>query len=393
MTSQEEVLALYTSAMETLSGAHGDPTTEDMMRVAADLQKASAQSPLAKSRFGLLMLLGAGITVSKEQAIELYVDAAMSGMPKLARELGACLLVAGNADGLAASLLRHAAKGGDWIAVFLILREAMRGRYLATKDELQSLVKLMSAGVPFQPEMTAAINTLGTSLAVTPPASFQKQACLDALTSILVSEISTTPVDVTDQHKIQHFPSLLQPVECDYLVAIASEIMQPSKVVDASAAQSINAGYRTSDEGAILPYLFDMPLIGIMQKLAAACGTPLQNCEFLSMLRYRQGQEYRPHHDYLEVDENDYSKVTTCGQRTTTLLTYLNENFDGGETAFPELDISFKGKTGDSLLFANTDENGNGIPSSLHAGCPVQNGEKWLATLWVREKAFWPWAQ
>jgi len=100
-----------------------------------------------------------------------------------------------------------------------------------------------------------------------------------------------------------------------------------------------------------------MPVVQILFAISAAAGTPPEQGEFLSLLRYRPGQEYRAHHDYLSKDEA----------------------------------VTFKGGVGDTLIFANTDDEGTPLPKSRHAGMPVDDGEKWLATLWVREKPFWPW--
>ena len=178
-------------------------------------------------------------------------------------------------------------------------------------------------------------------------------------------------------------------MQCDYLIALSAPLMQPSKVVADSG--SLHAGYRTSDGAVILPAVMDMPLVQILFKLSSAAGVAPQQGEFLSLLRYRPGQEYRPHHDYLTADEADYSQVGRTGQRALTMLTYLNEGYAGGETDFPDLNVRFKGGTGDALLFANTDEQGAPLPDSRHAGIAVESGEKWLATLWIREKTFWPW--
>ena len=112
--------------------------------------------------------------------------------------------------------------------------------------------------------------------------------------------------------------------------------------------------------------------------------------ELMGVLRYRPGEEYRPHHDYLPEDAVDYSDVRRAGQRRATLLTPLNAAYEGGETLFPRLGLRFRLAAGDSLLFENTAD-GEPIADSLHAGAPVASGEKWMLTLWLREKRFWFW--
>jgi len=70
-------------------------------------------------------------------------------------------------------------------------------------------------------------------------------------------------------------------------------------------------------------------------RLAQIAGVPFENCELMGILRYAPGQEYFPHHDYLPEDAADYSEVKRSGQRIRTLLITLNDDYDGGETAFP----------------------------------------------------------
>ncbi|MEE9330548.1 MAG: 2OG-Fe(II) oxygenase, partial [Parvularculaceae bacterium] len=134
----------------------------------------------------------------------------------------------------------------------------------------------------------------------------------------------------------------------------------------------------------------DLPLISMMRSLSKLTHKPVSHGEFLAMLRYAPGHEYKPHHDYLEQDSEDYSKIEQSGQRALTVLIYLNHGYEGGETNFPHLNLSYKGATGDCLAFQNCDDAGDGIADSLHAGLPIKLGEKWLATLWVRQKVFWP---
>ena len=77
-------------------------------------------------------------------------------------------------------------------------------------------------------------------------------------------------------------------------------------------------------------------------------------------------------------------QIRRQGQRVATVLIYLNENYAGGETDFPELAWRFKGKTGDALCFWNADMDGRPAPRSLHAGIPPVGGEKWVFSQWIR---------
>ena len=71
-----------------------------------------------------------------------------------------------------------------------------------------------------------------------------------------------------------------------------------------------------------------------------------------------------------------------------TMLVYLNDDFEGGETAFPELRITIRPKRGEGLLFRNVDPQGRPDPLLLHAGVPVRSGVKLLASRWIRERPY-----
>lgn len=76
--------------------------------------------------------------------------------------------------------------------------------------------------------------------------------------------------------------------------------------------------------------------------------------------------------------------------RFATLLLYLNEGMEGGETSFPRwlngetTDIlEVKPEIGKAVLFYNVLPDGNYDERSQHAAKPVIEGEKWLTNLWV----------
>lgn len=176
-----------------------------------------------------------------------------------------------------------------------------------------------------------------------------------------------------------------------YVIAAAGPLLKPSAVVDPALGGARAASFRSSAGAAIGLLALDLPLIAIWKKLCRLAGFEPAHSELMGVLRYLPGEEYRPHHDYLPEDAADYSEVRRAGQRAATLLTPLNSGYEGGETTFPKLGLSFRLPAGDSLLFENVDASGAPIPESLHAGAPVRTGEKWMLTLWFRQKRFWFW--
>lgn len=108
--------------------------------------------------------------------------------------------------------------------------------------------------------------------------------------------------------------------------------------------------------------------------------------ESLQVVRYQEGEEYRAHHDFVYPPAFRRHQPT----RFATVLFYLNDDFEGGETVFPRAvnaqfhdGISVKPKKGKAVLFYNMLPDGNMDDLSQHSSQPVESGEKFLANLWV----------
>ncbi len=82
--------------------------------------------------------------------------------------------------------------------------------------------------------------------------------------------------------------------------------------------------------------------------------------------RYRNGQRFAPHFDgaYFRPDTGRGREGSQL-----TLLFYLNEEFEGGETKFLDYEIAIAPKEGSLLLFEH---------AILHEGCAVTAGTKYV---------------
>ena len=91
------------------------------------------------------------------------------------------------------------------------------------------------------------------------------------------------------------------------------------------------------------------------------------------------------HHDFGYADFSRKDQPA----RFATLLLYLNEGMDGGETEFPRwvnaetrAGLKVEPKIGKAVLFYSQLPDGNMDDWSHHAALPVKKGEKWLMNLW-----------
>lgn len=103
---------------------------------------------------------------------------------------------------------------------------------------------------------------------------------------------------------------------------------------------------------------------------------------------YTNNEFFSKHCD--TINYYTHNKLSYCapgsgGARICTALLYLNDDFEGGETEFPNLGLNIKPKKGRLLLWHNVGEDAM-VPDtqSLHAGKPVTNGTKHALTIWCR---------
>ncbi|KAI8005230.1 Prolyl 4-hydroxylase 1 [Camellia lanceoleosa] len=189
--------------------------------------------------------------------------------------------------------------------------------------------------------------------------------------------------------------------ECDYLRAIAKPRLQISTVVDTKTGKGIKSDVRTSSGMFLSPEERKYPMVQAIEKrISVYSQVPIENGELIQVLRYEKNQFYRPHHDYF----SDTFNLKRGGQRVATVLMYLSDNVEGGETYFPAAssgqagsdECSCGGKMmkglcvkpvkGDAVLFWSMGLDGQSDPNSIHGGCQVLSGEKWSATKWMRQR-------
>ena len=102
---------------------------------------------------------------------------------------------------------------------------------------------------------------------------------------------------------------------------------------------------------------------------------------------YQKGQEFKPHTDYFTPNTKEYQKFAgKRGQRTYTVIAYLSDVDEGGDTIFTKMDIHVKPKLGRILVWNNQTDEGRVNPQSMHWGSPIVRGHKYILTKWYREK-------
>ncbi|HEX8064580.1 MAG TPA: 2OG-Fe(II) oxygenase [Allosphingosinicella sp.] len=298
------------------------------------------------------------------EAARLLVDAAQRGEAEAAAEL-AHWRIAGNLVsrdlGEARRLLAVAGSAGD--------------------DESALLhAGFLAAGVGGPENWPAALAALGELARRRPAAAAQLR-----LIRAMALDGDGAPARPIETRRLSEAPSVtaaqnfLSEAECHYLIAAGEPDLRPSAVVDPATGRMVPHPVRSSDAAVFGVYAEDLVVNALNRRIATLSGTRLDQGEPLQLLRYRPGGEYKPHMDALPAEPN---------QRLWTVLVYLSDDYEGGETRFPNTGLSFRGRAGDALLFRNAGPDGRADPLSLHAGLPVTKGTKYLASRWIRAAKF-----
>jgi prolyl 4-hydroxylase len=201
------------------------------------------------------------------------------------------------------------------------------------------------------------------------------------------------PVWIASQPRVQRVPSrdltlfiqrgFLSAEECAELVGRIDAKRRPSTIADFNG----DGAFRTSET-------CDLdaadPFIGMIDaKLATFAGIDPAYGEPIQGQRYAVGQEFKAHTDYFEPGGADHAQFcSVAGNRTWTLMVYLNEPAAGGATRFTQIGKTVQPETGKLLAWNNRLSPGSFNPASIHHGMKVRSGIKHIITKWYRER---PW--
>lgn len=230
-------------------------------------------------------------------------------------------------------------------------------------------------------------SVLQAQASVQPPPNRVPEPALDGSPATLwAHDREVQVVMAMREPRVVVFSGLLSDAECDELVTLASARLQRSHTVDTSTGDSEVNAARTS-EGMFFSR-GEHPVCALLEaRIAALLDWPVENGEGLQVLRYRPGAEYKPHYDYFDPAQPGTPTILKRGgQRVATILTYLNTPTRGGGTTFPDANLEVAPLKGNAVFFSY--DRPHPMTRSLHGGAPVHEGEKWVATKWLRVGRF-----
>jgi prolyl 4-hydroxylase len=173
---------------------------------------------------------------------------------------------------------------------------------------------------------------------------------------------------------------------CDWVLARSREKLKRASVSNRRTGQRhIISHGRTNSDCDFRGAEADLVLALLRARIAALTGTQVARFESVHVFHYGVGQEFLPHLDAtLDASAADYPVRYAAGhQRVLTFLLALNDDFEGGQTAFPQIGLRWKPRRGRALFFWNVEPGGAIDQRALHAGRPVTRGEKWMLSQWI----------
>lgn len=168
--------------------------------------------------------------------------------------------------------------------------------------------------------------------------------------------------------------------EVDFLIDVAESCLSRSLVggeMESALRTSTSCNFEQDD------------LPGLMEKVTYLTGKPREHCESPQVAKYEPGQQYRQHVDGFSSlgGPTGRKELTYGGNRLVTVLIYLNNVGEGGETHFPYMNIKVPPTKGTALVFFPSTVYGEMDVQALHAALPAVD-TKYVSQVWVRERTY-----
>jgi prolyl 4-hydroxylase len=179
---------------------------------------------------------------------------------------------------------------------------------------------------------------------------------------------------------------LLSDEECDALIDLAAPSLRRSRTVQTNTGGDEINESRTSEGMFFVRGQTDL-VARIEARIARLIHWPVECGEGMQVLHYGAAAEYKPHYDYFDPSEPGTPTILKRGgQRVGTVVMYLNDPIRGGATTFPDVQLEVAPRKGSAVFFSY--DRPHPCTRSLHGGAPLIEGEKWVATKWLRQGEF-----
>lgn len=201
----------------------------------------------------------------------------------------------------------------------------------------------------------------------------------------VVTDPRSIPLYDEDSFQIYKIDNFLTRDECQQLIHEAEPGFRPSRVGAKTGGVELNAEFRNSHTSFLSENSTAPVVVDVHSRLFDLYGSTAYMSDPMQVHRYRAGEKFGEHFDFHNV-EQQRERIARQGQRSWTMIIYLDDGCEGGETHFPSIDVTLTPRTGTLVAWNNLHADGTGNELSLHAGTPVISGEKHIISKWFRNK-------
>jgi len=176
--------------------------------------------------------------------------------------------------------------------------------------------------------------------------------------------------------------NLLEPETCDHLIEVAEfcQFEAATILIGAVDTEIRNNGILPLDRRNLIQKSANdlvMTRIQVIQEaLFKVYGVQFPHAEPCSILRYSPSQQYKRHIDNILLSSRFKEVEQGIPTRDVSIVGYLNDNFEGGETFFDRQGVKIKPQKGSAIVFPS-------YYTHPHQSLPVTRGRKYSWTSWL----------
>ena len=182
----------------------------------------------------------------------------------------------------------------------------------------------------------------------------------------------------TDKLEIFYIDNFLDNAECKHLIETIRSKLRPSELSSPDADKFFRTS-KTCD----LAALNDNIIQNIDDRICSLLQIEKSLSEPIQGQYYEVGQEFKAHTDFFEDNELKHNGGN-LGQRSYTVMIYLNSTELGGETTFPLINEEFSPSEGKAVIWGNLNTDLSPNAFSMHHAKKVRKGYKAVITKWFR---------
>jgi len=183
-------------------------------------------------------------------------------------------------------------------------------------------------------------------------------------------------------HEIYLVRRLLEPSVCEHIIQVAdAQQFEASGILLDQVDQEVRSSdiWRLGDSSPLAQStnkLLMSNVVVVQRLLYELYGVKFPIAENFSILRYQTGQFYQRHVDNILLASRFQEVQQGIPTRDISVVGYLNDGFQGGETYFDRQDIKITPEAGSVLVFPS-------YFTHPHQSLPVTTGTKYAFTTWL----------